>query len=192
MKKLLFLLTAAMVAMSVTAAPVDQATAMRKAKSYLVNELFAGKLMAPAAVNPVLLKAEIGNVKLNQPVYYIFNTSETFLVVAGDDRAEEILMVGDRPLKDINNLAPGLQDVLGQYKEQLTFLQEHPNLQVDPIERPKNNTSLRATSYLMTALWDQEAPYWNLCKFTRGNTTYQCLQRRLRWLCITGNTRRPR
>ena len=154
MKKLLFLLTAAMVAMSVTAAPVDQATAMRKAKSYLVNELFAGKLMAPAAVNPVLLKAEIGNVKLNQPVYYIFNTSETFLVVAGDDRAEEILMVGDRPLKDINNLAPGLQDVLGQYKEQLTFLQEHPNLQVDPIERPKNNTSLRATSYLMTALWD--------------------------------------
>ena len=175
MKKLLFLLTAAMVAMSVTAAPVDQATAMRKAKSYLVNELFAGKLMAPAAVNPVLLKAEIGNVKLNQPVYYIFNTSETFLVVAGDDRAEEILMVGDRPLKDINNLAPGLQDVLGQYKEQLTFLQEHPNLQVDPIERPKNNTSLRATSYLMTALWDQEAPYWNLCKFTRGNTTYQCL-----------------
>ena len=175
MKKLLFLLTAAMVAMSVTAAPVDQATAMRKAKSYLVNELFAGKLMAPAAVNPVLLKAEIGNVKLNQPVYYIFNTSETFLVVAGDDRAEEILMVGDRPLKDINNLAPGLQDVLGQYKEQLTFLQEHPNLQVDPIERPKNNTSLRATSYLMTALWDQEAPYWNLCKFTRGSTTYQCL-----------------
>ena len=50
MKKLLFLLTAAMVAMSVTAAPVDQTTAMRKAKSYLVNELFAGKLMAPAAV----------------------------------------------------------------------------------------------------------------------------------------------
>ena len=175
MKKLLFLLTAAMVAMSVTAAPVDQATAMRKAKSYLTNELFAGKLMAPAAVTPVLLKAEMGNPKLNQPVYYIFNTSETFLVVAGDDRAEEILMVGDRPLKDINNLAPGLQDVLGQYKEQITFLQEHPNLQVDPIERPKNNTSLRATSYLLTALWDQEAPYWNLCKFTRGNTTYQCL-----------------
>ena len=175
MKKLLFLLTAAIVALSMTAAPVDQATAMRKAKSYLTNELFAGKLMAPAAINPVLLKAEIGNPKLNQPVYYIFNTSETFLVVAGDDRAEEILMVGDRPLKDINNLAPGLQDVLGQYKEQLTFLQEHPNLQVDPIERPKNNTSLRATSYLLTALWDQEAPYWNLCKFTRGNTTYQCL-----------------
>ena len=97
MKKLFFFLTAAIVAMSLTAAPVDQATAQKKAQNYLKNELFAGKIMAPAAVNPVLLKAEIGNVKLNQPVYYIYNTSETFLVVAGDDRAEEILMVGDRP-----------------------------------------------------------------------------------------------
>ena len=174
MKKFLFLLIAAMAAMSLSAAPVDQATAMNKAKSYLTNELFAGKLMAPAAVNPVLLKAEIGNAKLNQPVYYIFNTSETFLVVAGDDRAEEILMVGDRPLKDINNLAPGMQDMLYQYKEEITFLQEHPGLVVDPVIRPQNRTSLRASSYLMTALWDQTAPYWNLCKFTRNGTTYQC------------------
>ena len=175
MKKLLFLLTAAMVAMSLTAAPVDQNAAMRKAKSYLVNELFAGKLMAPAAVNPVLLKAEIGNIKLNQPVYYIFNTSETFLVVAGDDRAEEILMVGERPLKDINNLAPGLQDMLSLYKKEIMFLQENPGLKIEPTVRPKDAPSLRASSYLLSSIWDQSAPYWNLCKFTRGNTTYQCL-----------------
>ena len=77
MKKFLFLLTAALAAMSMFAAPVDQATAMRKAKNYLTNELYAGKIMAPAAVNPVLLKAEMGNAKLGQPVYYIFNTSTT-------------------------------------------------------------------------------------------------------------------
>ena len=175
MKKLFFFLTAAIVAMSLSAAPVDQATATLKAKSYLSNELFAGKIMAPAAINPVLLKAEIGNAKLNQPVYYIFNTSETYLVVAGDDRAEEILMVGDRPLKDINNLAPGLQDILNQYKEEITYLQEHPGLVVDPVIRPANRTSLRATTYLMTALWDQEAPYYNQCKFTYNGSTYQCL-----------------
>ena len=175
MKKFLFLLTATIVALSVVAAPVDQATATLKAKSYLTNELFAGKMMAPAAVNPVLLKAEIGNVKLNQPVYYIFNTSETFLVVAGDDRAEEILMVGDSPLKDINNLAPGMQDILNQYKEEISYLQEHPGLVVDPVFRPKTNTSLRATSFLLTAKWDQETPYWNQCKFTYNGTTYQCL-----------------
>ena len=175
MKKLFFFLTAAIVAMSLTAAPVDQATASRTAKNYLTNELFAGKFMAPAALNPVLLKAEMGEGKVNQPVYYIYNTSETFLVVAGDDRAEEILMVGDRPLKDINNLAPGLQDMLNQYKEEIQYLHDHPGLVVDPVVKPKNATSLRATSYLLTALWDQEAPYWNQCKFTYSGTTYQCL-----------------
>ena len=176
MKKILLLLTVAIAAMSLSAAPVDQATAMRKAKSYLKNELYAGKLMAPAALNPVLLKAEIGNSKLNQPVYYIYNTSTTFLVVAGDDRAEEILMIGDEPLKDINNLSPGMKCVLGQYKEEITFLQEHPTLKVN---KPSQmvTPSLRAETYgpLLTAKWDQMAPYWSQCIFTYNNKSYQCL-----------------
>ena len=175
MKKLLFVLTAAIVALSLTAAPVDQATAFRKAKGYLTNELYAGQIMAPAALNPVLLKAEMGSPKLNQPVYYIYNTSTTFLVIAGDDRAEEILMVGDAPLKDINNLAPAMQDVLSQYKEEITFLQEHPNIQV---QKPSQaaTPSLRAVTYgpLLTAKWDQDAPYWNQCVFTYNNRSYQC------------------
>ena len=176
MKKLFFFLTAAIAALSLTAAPVDQASAMRKAKSYLANELYAGKVMAPAALNPVLLKAEMGNPKLNQPVYYIYNTSTTFLVIAGDDRAEEILMVGDEPLKDINNLAPAMKGVLSQYKEEITFLQEHPNIQV---QKPSqvNTPSLRAVTYgpLLTAKWDQMAPYWSQCVFTYNNRSYQCL-----------------
>ncbi len=160
--------------MSMSAAPVDQVTAQHKAQSFL-KQHYAGELMAPSALKPVLLKAEMGSAKINQPVYYIYNTSTTFLVVAGDDRAEEILMVGDRPLKDINNLAPGMKDVLNQYKEEITFLQEHPGLKVDPIVKSDEAPSLRASTYLMTALWDQEEPYWNLCKFTRNSTTYQCL-----------------
>ena len=172
MKKLLFLLAAVVTATSMMAAPVDQATAMRKARSYLQNELYAGKIMAPAALNPVLLKAEMGNAKLSEPVYYIYNTSTTFLVVAGDDRAVEILMVGDRPLKDINNLAPGLKDILGKYKDEIMFLQEHPDLKVEREIAPQIPT-LRATTYgpLLTANWDQEAPYYNQCKFG----SYQCL-----------------
>ena len=173
MKKFLFFLTSAIMAMSLTAAPVDQVTAMQKAKHFLANELYAGKMMAPAALQPVLLKAEMGNAKLNQPVYYIYNTATTFVVVAGDDRAEEILMVGDRPLKDVNNLPLGLRDLLGQYKDQIMFLQEHPGLRSNTLLAPANTHSLRAGTYgpLLTCNWDQEAPYYNQCKF--GN--YQCL-----------------
>ena len=175
MKKLLFFLAAAIAAMSVAAAPVDQAMALKKAKNYL-NEMYAGKVMAPAALNPVLLKAEIGDVKRNQPVYYIYNTATTFLVVAGDDRAEEILMIGDEPLRDINHLSPSMQAVLDQYKNEIMFLHEHPDLQV---EKPSQQATpgLRAVTYgpLLTAKWDQEAPYWSQCVFTYNNKAYQCL-----------------
>ena len=173
MKKLLLFLTAAMMVTSLTAAPVDQTTAMRKAQSFLTNQLYAGQVMAPAALHPVLLKAEMGNVKLNEPVYYIYNTSTTFIVVAGDDRAEEILMVGDRPLADVNNLPLGLQDMLGQYKDQIMYLQEHPGIQPTNGLAPQATPSLNATTYgpLLTCNWDQEAPYYNQCKFG----SYQCL-----------------
>ena len=137
MKKIFFFMTAAIMAMSLWAAPVDQTTAYQKAQRFLSNELYAGQLMSPAALQPVLLKAEMGSAKVHQPVYYIFNTSTTFIVVAGDDRAEEILMVGDRPLRDINNLPLGMLDMLGQYKDQIMFLQEHPGLQPTSVEKPE-------------------------------------------------------
>ena len=171
MKKIIFFLTAAIMAMSLSAAPVDQVTAARKAQSFLTNELYAGKFMSQAALTPVLLKAEMGNSKINQPVYYIYNTATTFIVVAGDDRAEEILMVGDRPLSNVNDLPLGLQDMLGQYKDQIMFLQEHPGMGPTSVQEPTH--MLNATTYgpLLTCNWDQEAPYYNQCKFG----SYQCL-----------------
>lgn len=168
-------MAAVMAAMSLMAAPIDQATAFKKAQNYLANEMYSGKLMAPEALQPVLLKAEIGDVKLNQPVYYIYNTSTTFLVIAGDDRAEEILMIGDKPL-NLNRVPDGLQYLLDCYKEQITYLQMHPGLQVDPVVKPAT-PSLRATTYgpLLPCNWDQSAPYYNQCVFTYSGTTYQCL-----------------
>ena len=175
MKKFLFLMIAAFAAMQLTAAPVDQAMAMRTAKSFLTNELYAGKMMASAAVNPVLLKAEMGDTKLGQPVYYIFNTSTTYLVISGDDRAREILMVGDQPL-DLNHMPPALQYLLDCYKEQIEYLQSRPGLVVD---KGYSNTtpSLKAETYgpLLTCNWDQQTPYWNECVFTYGSNSYQCL-----------------
>ena len=175
MKKLLLLLTIALTAMSLTAAPVDQAAAMRKAKSFLATEMYAGKIMAPAALNPVLVKTEIGNAKINKPVYYIYNTSTTFLVIAGDDRAEEVLMIGDAPLK-LDRIPEGLQYLLDCYKEQIEFLHENPNIQVQkPSEHRGPVLSAEIYGPYLTCNWDQEAPYYNQCKFTYNNKEYQCL-----------------
>ena len=177
MKKLFLLMAVAITALSLSAAPVDQAAATKVAKKYLAEEMYAGKIMASSALTPVLLKTEYAEKNTNLPVYYIYNTSTTFLVIAGDDRAETILMVGDHPLKDINHLAPAMQDILNMYKGEIQFLHENPNIKVERLSDKLGKTQLRAVTYgpLMTAEWDQEAPYNNLCKFTYNNRTYTCL-----------------
>ena len=172
MKKLLFLLTVAVTAMSMSAAPVDQNVAQRKAQNFLMNGNYPGKMMSQGLVNPQLKKAEMSRVKGAGAVYYIFTTSNSYAVVAGDDRAEEILAYGDYQL-DVNNMPLGLQDMLNQYRDAIEFLQKNPALKVEPAPSPKNTPSLRASSVgpLLTANWDQEAPYWNQCVFSG----YQCL-----------------
>ena len=172
MKKFLLLLTAAIAAMSLSAAPVDQATAAKSAYGFLTNGKFDGKINVPKSVSPKMAKAEMSRVKGSEPVYYIFTTSNSYVVVAGDDRAVDILAYGDYCL-DMNNIPPGLQDMLNQYRDAIEFLQMNPTLKVDPVPSPQNTSLLRATSVgpLLTCNWDQEAPYWNQCVING----YQCL-----------------
>ena len=172
MKKLFILLTVAIAALSMSAAPVDQTMAQKKAQAFLSQGVSAGRFMASGVLNPGLKLAEVSRVTGANAVYYIFTTSDSYVVVAGDDRAETILAYGDYCL-DINNIPPGLQDMLNQYRDAIEFLQKNPGLKVDPAPSPQNNPKLRATSVepLLTCNWDQEAPYWNRCLING----YQCV-----------------
>ena len=165
MKKLFFLMTVALAAMSMSAAPVDQTMAQRNAQAFLTQSVYAGRIMAPGALNPSLKLVEASRVKGADAVYYIFTTSNSYVVVAGDDRAETILAYGDYCL-DVNNIPPGLQDMLNQYRDAIEFLQKNPALKVNPAVSPANTPSLRDESVgpLLTCNWDQEAPYYNQCK----------------------------
>ena len=171
MKKFLFLLTATVVAMSLSAAPVDQTAAGKTAMRFLSHDNH-GMINLPRTDNPKLAKAEMSRVKSGESVYYIFTTPNSYVVVSGDDRAVDVLAYGDYCL-DVNNIPPGLQDMLNQYRDAIEFLQKNPTLKVDPVPSPLNTPSLKATSVgpLLTCNWDQEAPYWNQCKI---NGT-QCL-----------------
>ena len=173
MRKFLSFLTIALVALQLSAAPVDVATAKTKAQQYLTQKVFAGKFMAPGATDAKLVKTEMGD-KAKAPVYYIFNTETTFIIVSGDDRAEEVLAYGDRPL-NLDRIPTNMQVWLDGYKRQIDWLLTNPDAKVEKPTTVKA-AGLKATTYgpLLTALWDQTAPYWNQCKFTYSGTTYQC------------------
>ena len=173
MRKFLSFLTIALVALQLSAAPVDVATAKTKAQQYLTQKVFAGKFMAPGATDAKLVKTEMGD-KAKAPVYYIFNTETTFVIVSGDDRAEEVLAYGDRPL-NLDRIPTNMQVWLDGYKRQIDWLLTNPDAKVEKPTTVKA-AGLKATTYgpLLTALWDQTEPYWNQCKFTYSGTTYQC------------------
>ena len=173
MKKLLSLLTVMAVALQLMAAPIDVSTAKTKAEQYLAQKVYAGKIMAPGTVDATLVKTEMGGTA-KAPVYYVFNTETSFVIVSGDDRAEEILAYGDKPL-NLDRIPTNMQAWLDGYKVQLDWLLAHPDAKVNKpttYKSPKANET--TIGPLLTALWDQEAPYWNQCKFNYNGSNYMC------------------
>ena len=170
MRRILLCAAVLLAAIQLTAAPVDVASAQKKAQNFVQQHAYGGVLRAPLAGDFKLAYVEMNSKMLDRAVYYIFNSSNGFVIVSGDDRAEEILGYGDAPL-DINTIPCNMRAWLDGYRDQLEYLQANEGMQV---ETPSMMApSLRAPSVapLLTAMWDQESPYWNQCKF--NNT--QCL-----------------
>ena len=177
MKKLLFFTLALVVACTAAmAAPVDVMSAKIKALQCIQKEIAGGRLMSVGNSNPTLIKTEMGE-NSKAPVFYIFNTEQTFVIVSGDDRAEEILAVGDAPL-NLDRIPANMQVWLDGYKEQLDWLLCNPDAKVERLsDLVKNNPHLKASSVspMLTCNWDQSAPYYNQCKFTYNGRSYQCV-----------------
>ena len=172
MRKLFLLVTLLMTVIQVSAADVSLATAQAKAVNYLQNMAKDNRLAALPANGVKLLHIESNSTRAAQAVYYIFNSDRGFVIVSGDDRAQTILAHGDSPL-DLKRMPDNMKFWLSTYKKQLEYLQAHPGLAVD---QPKLSRNLNAGKVepLLTAEWDQSAPYYNHCPTYNGS------------LCLTG------
>ena len=168
MKRIVLLIALAIAAMHAMSADVDLATARTTAQQFVANKMSAnGKFMAPSLVSMKLVMQEMNNDKPGSAAYYIFNTDDSFIVIAGDDRAQQVLAYGDRPL-DLKRMPDNMKFWLQTYKTQIAYLQSNPGLAV---ERPGTDRSLKASAVgpLLTAEWDQSMPYYNQCPSYNGN-----------------------
>ena len=173
MKRFLFLTALVVAAMQMMGANVDLATAKATAQQYAASKMANGKLMAPSAIDMKLVKQEMNSDKPGTAVYYIFNTADHFIIISGDDRARTVLAYGDRSIKDINSMPANMKYWLGVYKKELEYLQAHPEIAAD---QSLNAGGTRGVSVepLLTAMWDQQEPYYNHCPVYNGQ------------LCVTG------
>ena len=164
MKKLLLLMAAAIAAMSLSAADVTPTQAQAAANAFLKKQVAAGRLKTSAASDLKLVKAEQSVAKPTAVDYYIFNSEKSFVVVAGDDLAPQILMYGEEGKLDLDNIPPAMQWLLNKYKYQIDGLKAGTMV---PLTLPKYATT--PVSPLVKANWDQCAPYNNQCP-TSGNS----------------------
>ena len=164
----LVLVMLALAVATMTAANVDSRDAQARAIQFM-NRLPGIRMMASNA-NLKLTHAEKSAVNAKANDYYVFNyDGGGYIIVSGDDRAEEILGYGSGRM-DVNNLPVNVAWWLDQYKQQMEWLIANPDAQV---ETPSQmlSTMLTATTVpaLMTSQWDQEEPYYNQCPKYNGS-----------------------
>ena len=159
MKKTLFLAALLLAAVQALAGNVDIKTAQSKASDFLSRKAVNGRLMSST---PVVkwVHEEKNSDNAAMTAYYVVNTDKGFVVVAGDDRAKDILAYGET-LNDMNNLPENMKFWLGCYREQMEYLQAHPGMVV---EKPSlNGTRGESVEPMLEAKWDQGYPYYNQC-----------------------------
>ena len=154
MRKLLLIAAFLFAATSVMAGNVDLSTAQTKAANFLKSKAPQGRLMTSAPT--VKWTHEVKNSSnASLAAYYIVNTDKGYVIVAGDDRAREILAYGDGQLDNLNDLPEAMQLFLNMYQKQMEYLQAHPGLKVQKgIYR--GGVSVGP---LLTTAWNQGKPY---------------------------------
>ncbi len=158
MKKILLLLAVVFTALQMSAADVSASQAQAAANAFLRKQVAAGRLKASAASDLRLVKSEASVAKPAAVDYYIFNSAKSYVVVAGDDQAPQILMYGEEGALDLNNIPPAMQWLLNKFKYQIDGLKAGTLV---PLKATKFATTPVAP--LVTATWDQSAPYNNQC-----------------------------
>ena len=169
MKRILFLAAILLAATQVFAAQVDVAKAQATANSFMQS--VAGKrLMGASAPSLRLQHTELSSSNLNQPVYYVFSSENGFVIVAGDDRAQDVLAYGVKPF-DMNAMPENMKFWLENYKHQMEYLQAHPGLVVEKPALRANRTE--SVAPMLEAKWNQGYPFYNQCPMDgdrRGQT----------------------
>lgn len=167
MKRLLLCAMLLLAMMPAMAADVDAVQARATATQFLQDYAPMVKRGAPVSLADVkLLHTEANPSSADKAVYYIFNSNQGFVIVAGDDRARQILAWGDRPL-DFARMPENMKYWLSTYKRQMVFLQERPDLEVEAPRLTDRSNSITVPP-MLTALWDQAEPYWNHCPMVNG------------------------
>lgn len=147
------------VAMCMTAGVVNISDARTKALQFLNQRSSTMLSMSPQELK--LIHVEPALAGRGAADFYVFNAEDgsAFVIVAGDDRAADVLAYGPQAL-DMETVPCNMQWLLNQYKRQLSFLREHPEMRVS---KTAGRSTAVPVSPLVSCTWNQRSPFYNQC-----------------------------
>lgn len=160
------LLTAlVLIPLNASASNIDAAKAKATARNFLTHSS-SPSLRSAAIADLNLIHVEPSISKIQANAYYAFNiTGGGFIIVAGEDRANQILGYSDQGHLDFNRLPDNVQALLNSYAEEISYLQSHPDMVVSPTRQISNGNGVEP---LIKSHWGQEMPYNQQCPVYQG------------------------
>ena len=141
----------------VAAGNIGETDARRTAISFIQQRAATGAFRAAKAVNLTLAHAEASATVANANDYYAFNIDGGgWVIVAGEDRAVNVLGYNDQGHLDFNCLPCNFKALLDGYKREMEFLHTHPTIEVVAPEATSGDAGVEP---LIRTTWGQEAPY---------------------------------
>ena len=152
---------------SMNAGNIDVEAARATANSFIHQRAAGTRSFQGVALNDLkLVHAEASTVTKDANAYYAFNiTGGGFVIVSGEDRASHVLGYSDRGHLNFNSLPENFKALLSGYKEEIEFLQSHPELKIAPPVRESRGTGVAP---LIKTNWGQEMPYYLQCPIYQG------------------------
>ena len=87
---------------------IDLKTARATAMDFLKTKAPSGRLMA-SPPRELWIHEEQGLDASSQPAFYIVSTDKGFVIVAGDDRARQVLAYSDYPLDKMDDIPDNMR-----------------------------------------------------------------------------------
>ena len=151
------LVSLAVTTLSANAGNIDATAARAAAGRFLHQNAHA---MFKATPQSAIKLAHSEASKVSGNAYYVFNIDGGgWVIIAGDDRAQEVLAYGNYGSVDVNNMPDNMKGYLDMFKAQIECMQAYKG-EVVPLKTPKSNLVVEP---LVKTNWAQGNPFNRQC-----------------------------
>ena len=158
-----------MVSFSASAGNINATAARNAASNFIKQQATAnpGTFKATAATDLKLSHAEPSSAVEGAVDFYVFNIKGGgFVIIAGEDRATQVIGYSDKGHLDMNNVPYSLKGLLAGYKQEIEFLQTYEGDDLEVVKPTINATA--GVEPLIKTTWGQEMPYYLQCPLDGG------------------------